>query len=578
MAESRESVSLASLPAEEVTQIERGNRELEESVQEEFQRLIALGTACRRRMEIWREDGGKEGEKVFVPRGEWSDWVCGKDVIGETLGLLGEKSVHERDEGDAHERVVKEGLMDLSSKESSKEMSKEISSKESSKESPKEISSKESSKEISPKEMSKEISSKESSKEISSKEMSKESSKESSKEISSKESSKESPKEISSKESSKEISPKEMSKEISSKESSKEISSKEMSKESSKESSKEISSKEFLKDLPSKESPKEISSKDLSSIDVSLKDVSPKDIPLKEESTEMSRKDPLKEESCQDVSSIDQSYYLSIDQSNHSPLSLPANSPTNNPDSYETPDHDPTQNPSRFLLRSALQLMHSCLEIDPFSDKTQKDPFDANCCSHGRIDPICGFGGKKSPIDCRTHFKTISEPFLDAIQATTNRPFHAIPITEAICDECEKAYISFLQMIGETQTPLNDLYSAIHDCKEKPPFLDNSTVMISSHFLNSLKLTLRARKRILTHPDHCTPSLLHVAQTILNPTEFILCVVFPVFLNRRNIIFENRIFVEQTSFGSLRTYGPEFTPISPLPLKSIGFHFSLLLV
>ena len=292
----------------------------------------------------------------------------------------------------------------------------------------------------------------------------------------------------------------------------------------------------------------------------------------------MSRKDPLKEESCQDVSSIDQSNYLSIDQSNHSPLSLPANSPTNNPDSYETPDHDPTQNPSKFLLRSALQLMHSCLEIDPFSDKTQKDPFDANCCSHGRIDPICGFGGKKSPIDCRTHFKTISEPFLDAIQTTTNRPFHAIPITEAICDECEKAYISFLQMIGETQTPLNDLYSAIHDCKEKPPFLDNSTVMISSHFLNSLKLTLRARKRILTHPDHCTPSLLHVAQTILNPTEFILCVVFPVFLNRRNIIFENRIFVEQTSFGSLRTYGPEFTPISPLPLKSIGFHFSLLLV
>ena len=477
MAESRESVSLASLPAEEVTQIERGNRELEESVQEEFQRLIALGTACRRRMEIWREDGGKEGEKVFVPREEWSDWVCGKDVIGETLGLLGEKSVHERDEGDAHERVVKEGLMDLSSKE----MSKDLSSKESSKESPKEISSKE---------------------------------------ISSKESSKESPKEISSKESSKEI----------------------------------------------------------SSIDVSLKDVSPKDIPLKEESTEMSRKDPLKEESCQDVSSIDQSNYLSIDQSNHSSLSLPANSPTNNPDSYETPDHDPTQNPSKFLLRSALQLMHSCLEIDPFSDKTQKDPFDANCCSHGRIDPICGFGGKKSPIDCRTHFKTISEPFLDAIQATTNRPFHAIPITEAICDECEKAYISFLQMIGETQTPLNDLYSAIHDCKEKPPFLDNSTVMISSHFLNSLKLTLRARKRILTHPDHCTPSLLHVAQTILNPTEFILCVVFPVFLNRRNIIFENRIFVEQTSFGSLRTYGPEFTPISPLPLKSIGFHFSLLLV
>ena len=474
MAESRESVSLASLPAEEVTQIERGNRELEESVQEEFQRLIALGTACRRRMEIWREDGGKEGEKVFVPREEWSDWVCGKDVIGETLGLLGEKSVHERDEGDAHERVVKEGLMDLSSNE--------------------------------------------------------------------------------------------ISKDLSSKESSKEISSKEMS------------SKESLKDLPSKESPKEISSKDLSSIDVSLKDVSPKDIPLKEESTEMSRKDPLKEESCQDVSSIDQSNYLSIDQSNHSPLSLPANSPTNNPDSYETPDHDPTQNPSKFLLRSALQLMHSCLEIDPFSDKTQKDPFDANCCSHGRIDPICGFGGKKSPIDCRTHFKTISEPFLDAIQATTNRPFHAIPITEAICDECEKAYISFLQMIGETQTPLNDLYSAIHDCKEKPPFLDNSTVMISSHFLNSLKLTLRARKRILTHPDHCTPSLLHVAQTILNPTEFILCVVFPVFLNRRNIIFENRIFVEQTSFGSLRTYGPEFTPISPLPLKSIGFHFSLLLV
>ena len=434
-------------------------------MQEEFQRLIALGTACRRRMEIWREDGGKEGEKVFVPREEWSDWVCGKDVIGETLGLLGEKSVHERDEGDAHERVVKEGLMDLSSKE----MSKDLSSKES----PKELSSKE-------------------------------------------------------------------------------ISSKEMS---SKESSKEISS-----------------------IDVSLKDVSPKDIPLKEESTEMSRKDPLKEESCQDVSSIDQSHYLSIDQSNHSPLSLPANSPTNNPDSYETPDHDPTQNPSKFLLRSALQLMHSCLEIDPFSDKTQKDPFDANCCSHGRIDPICGFGGKKSPIDCRTHFKTISEPFLDAIQATTNRPFHAIPITEAICDECEKAYISFLQMIGETQTPLNDLYSAIHDCKEKPPFLDNSTVMISSHFLNSLKLTLRARKRILTHPDHCTPSLLHVAQTILNPTEFILCVVFPVFLNRRNIIFENRIFVEQTSFGSLRTYGPEFTPISPLLLKSIGFHFSLLLV
>ena len=478
MAESRESVSLASLPAEEVTQIERGNRELEESVQEEFQRLIALGTACRRRMEIWREDGGKEGEKVFVPREEWSDWVCGKDVIGETLGLLGEKSVHERDEGDAHERVVKEGLMDLSSKE----MSKDLSSKE-------------------------------------------------------------------------------ISKEI-----------------SSKESSKEISSKESLKDLPSKESPKEISSKDLSSIDVSLKDVSPKDIPLKEESTEMSRKDPLKEESCQDVSSIDQSNYLSIDQSNHSPLSLPANSPTNNPDSYETPDHDPTQNPSKFLLRSALQLMHSCLEIDPFSDKTQKDPFDANCCSHGRIDPICGFGEKKSPIDCRTHFKTISEPFLDAIQTTTNRPFHAIPITEAICDECEKAYISFLQMIGETQTPLNDLYSAIHDCKEKPPFLDNSTVMISSHFLNSLKLTLRARKRILTHPDHCTPSLLHVAQTILNPTEFILCVVFPVFLNRRNIIFENRIFVEQTSFGSLRTYGPEFTPISPLPLKSIGFHFSLLLV
>ena len=478
VAESRESVSLASLPAEEVTQIERGNRELEESVQEEFQRLIALGTACRRRMEIWREDGGKEGEKVFVPREEWSDWVCGKDVIGETLGLLGEKSVHERDEGDAHERVVKEGLMDLSSKE----MSKDLSSKE-------------------------------------------------------------------------------ISKEI-----------------SSKESSKEISSKESLKDLPSKESPKEISSKDLSSIDVSLKDVSPKDIPLKEESTEMSRKDPLKEESCQDVSSIDQSNNLSIDQSNHSPLSLPANSPTNNPDSYETPDHDPTQNPSKFLLRSALQLMHSCLEIDPFSDKTQKDPFDANCCSHGRIDPICGFGGKKSPIDCRTHFKTISEPFLDAIQATTNRPFHAIPITEAICDECEKAYISFLQMIGETQTPLNDLYSAIHDCKEKPPFLDNSTVMISSHFLNSLKLTLRARKRILTHPDHCTPSLLHVAQTILNPTEFILCVVFPVFLNRRNIIFENRIFVEQTSFGSLRTYGPEFTPISPLPLKSIGFHFSLLLV
>ena len=465
MAESRESVSLASLPAEEVTQIERGNRELEESVQEEFQRLIALGTACRRRMEIWREDGGKEGEKVFVPRGEWSDWVCGKDVIGETLGLLGEKSVHERDEGDAHERVVKEGLMDLSSKEMSKDLS-----------------------------------------------------------------------------------------------------------------SKEISSKESLKDLPSKESPKEMSSKDLSSIDVSLKDVSPKDIPLKEESTEMSRKDPLKEESCQDVSSIDQSHYLSIDQTNHSPLSLPANSPTNNPDSYETPDHDPTQNPSKFLLRSALQLMHSCLEIDPFSDKTQKDPFDANCCSHGRIDPICGFGGKKSPIDCRTHFKTISEPFLDAIQATTNRPFHAIPITEAICDECEKAYISFLQMIGETQTPLNDLYSAIHDCKEKPPFLDNSTVMISSHFLNSLKLTLRARKRILTHPDHCTPSLLHVAQTILNPTEFILCVVFSVFLNRRNIIFENRIFVEQTSFGSLRTYGPEFTPISPLPLKSIGFHFSLLLV
>ena len=510
MAESRESVSLASLPAEEVTQIERGNRELEESVQEEFQRLIALGTACRRRMEIWREDGGKEGEKVFVPREEWSDWVCGKDVIGETLGLLGEKSVHERDEGDAHERVVKEGLMDLSSKE-----------------------------------ISKDLSSKESSKEISSKEMS------------SKESSKESSKDLSSKESSKEMSSKEMS---------------------SKESSKEMSSKESLKDLPSKESPKEISSKDLSSIDVSLKDVSPKDIPLKEESTEMSRKDPLKEESCQDVSSIDQSNYLSIDQSNHSPLSLPANSPTNNPDSYETPDHDPTQNPSKFLLRSALQLMHSCLEIDPFSDKTQKDPFDANCCSHGRIDPICGFGGKKSPIDCRTHFKTISEPFLDAIQATTNRPFHAIPITEAICDECEKAYISFLQMIGETQTPLNDLYSAIHDCKEKPPFLDNSTVMISSHFLNSLKLTLRARKRILTHPDHCTPSLLHVAQTILNPTEFILCVVFPVFLNRRNIIFENRIFVEQTSFGSLRTYGPEFTPISPLPLKSIGFHFSLLLV
>ena len=300
MAESRESVSLASLPAEEVTQIERGNRELEESVQEEFQRLIALGTVCRRRMEIWREDGGKEGEKVFVPREEWSDWVCGKDVIGETLGLLGEKSVHERDEGDAHERVVKEGLMDLSSKE----MSKDLSSKESSKEM------------------------------------------------------------------------------------------------SSKESSKEMSSKESLKDLPSKESPKEISSKDLSSIDVSLKDVSPKDIPLKEESTEMSRKDPLKEESCQDVSSIDQSNYLSIDQSNHSPLSLPANSPTNNPDSYETPDHDPTQNPSKFLLRSALQLMHSCLEIDPFSDKTQKDPFDANCCSHGRIDPICGFGGKKSPIDC----------------------------------------------------------------------------------------------------------------------------------------------------------------------------------
>ena len=300
VAESRESVSLASLPAEEVTQIERGNRELEESVQEEFQRLIALGTVCRRRMEIWREDGGKEGEKVFVPREEWSDWVCGKDVIGETLGLLGEKSVHERDEGDAHERVVKEGLMDLSSKE----MSKDLSSKESSKEM------------------------------------------------------------------------------------------------SSKESSKEMSSKESLKDLPSKESPKEISSKDLSSIDVSLKDVSPKDIPLKEESTEMSRKDPLKEESCQDVSSIDQSNYLSIDQSNHSPLSLPANSPTNNPDSYETPDHDPTQNPSKFLLRSALQLMHSCLEIDPFSDKTQKDPFDANCCSHGRIDPICGFGGKKSPIEC----------------------------------------------------------------------------------------------------------------------------------------------------------------------------------
>ena len=478
MAESRESVSLASLPAEEVTQIERGNRELEESVQEEFQRLIALGTACRRRMEIWREDGGKEGEKVFVPRGEWSDWVCGKDVIGETLGLLGEKSVHERDEGDAHERVAKEGLMDLSSKEMSKDLS---------------------------------------------------------------------------------------SKEISSKESSKEISSKEMS---SKESSKEISSKE----ISSKESSKEMSSKDLSSIDVSLKDVSPKDIPLKEESTELSRKDPLKEESCQDVSSIDQSHYLSIDQSNHSPLSLPANSPTNNPDSYETPDHDPTQNPSKFLLRSALQLMHSCLEIDPFSDKTQKDPFDANCCSHGRIDPICGFGGKKSPIDCRTHFKTISEPFLDAIQATTNRPFHAIPITEAICDECEKAYISFLQMIGETQTPLNDLYSAIHDCKEKPPFLDNSTVMISSHFLNSLKLTLRARKRILTHPDHCTPSLLHVAQTILNPTEFILCVVFFRFpeskehhLRKQNLRRTDFIWVSSDLWARIHSYFPTAIEIHRFP-------------
>ena len=327
-------------------------------------------------------------------------------------------------------------------------------------------------------------------------------------------------------------------------------------KDSSKDSSKDSLKKNSLKDSSSKDSLKDQSLKDPSlndpSKDSSLNDLASKEMTenmpfndaSKDLSMEDSSKDPLKDSSFIEASSNDASKNIpknSPNQSSSIHASLPRRnsldvSPSNDsslqPDSNdETPDSESAQNPSKFLLQSALQLMHSCLEIDPFSDKSQNDPFDANCCSHGKIDPICGIGWQELSVDCRTHFKAISGPFLEAIKTTTNRPFHAIPIKEAICEECEKAYISFLQMIGETQIPLNELYSAIHECKENPPFLDDSAVMISNHFLNSLKLTLRTRKRILAHPDHCTPSLLHAAQNTINPNDFILCVVISIFIN-----------------------------------------------
>ena len=121
------------------------------------------------------------------------------------------------------------------------------------------------------------------------------------------------------------------------------------------------------------------------------------------------------------------------------------------------------------------------------------------------------------------------------MQSLTSQPFHAFTYPTGYCDFCAERYISFLSTSVAQQQPLSYLYKVISAVEEKYSRrqlesakvldrMDPGYAIVSSAFVTSLKVAIRGRRRLLSHPDRCTCHQWIANQIELEPTKTLLCV------------------------------------------------------
>lgn len=130
----------------------------------------------------------------------------------------------------------------------------------------------------------------------------------------------------------------------------------------------------------------------------------------------------------------------------------------------------------------------------------------------------------------------MSAPIFEGIKTTTSQPFHELHYIDIFCEACAQDYKAFLQNVVAQQQPLSDLYTMIMESGSKrsrrqlealrsiSTILDPSQCIISTAFVNSLKVVVRGRRRYLAHPDRCTCHQWAANRVEIDPTKNLLCV------------------------------------------------------
>ena len=148
------------------------------------------------------------------------------------------------------------------------------------------------------------------------------------------------------------------------------------------------------------------------------------------------------------------------------------------------------------------------------------------------------------------------------MQSTFTSSLHAIPLSSVRCAICEEAYTTFIRQAADTQLELSALMTDLTACQKQSrsrppptsssapsapsatttatattglsgnepegdglhPSEESSQYRVSTPFVNGLKLLVRGRKRLLSHPERCTCSQYRNQSVKLEPTANLLCV------------------------------------------------------
>lgn len=156
-------------------------------------------------------------------------------------------------------------------------------------------------------------------------------------------------------------------------------------------------------------------------------------------------------------------------------------------------------------------------------------------------------------VDFRTHFKALSPESLSLLQ--TSLPVQSIRWAQVRCSFCELHYTSLLQRVLQVYPPLSQLLQDFNQAysertlttcnqsgiKNITNLVGNSVhpillslnpssseikdaFYISIIFIHALQTLLKRYRRLVHHPERCSPLLVQNCSIELSPTQSLLCV------------------------------------------------------